>query len=164
MASCSIDEFRSVSRMRRTDFNPVRVNNKWQMDRRAFLANTTKTSDERVSMPPNFRSGTGNDELRRRNFLAPKIYARDPVDFDKINAINLAQFGQKVRLSQQSLADLMSVEVPDNRDLSWIAEFNRRKALGETDEQLKANPPIKSKSSAWKKTEDIKEKYKSWRN
>jgi hypothetical protein len=84
----------------------------------------------------------GNREITRPNFMAPKIRGRDALDFERLNATNIAQFGRKVQLSDETLDKLLGIDIPDPQDKKWLAEKSRRKALGESEEDLKANPPL----------------------
>lgn len=115
------------------DWRKVRVNNKWEMKRPATFSGTRKTINKKVSMPRQIRGGLGNRNMTRINFTAPAVRPRDPVDFDKINAINLAQFGQKVQLSDKTIDDLIRVNIGDPTDYAWIAEKKRLVALGSND-------------------------------
>jgi hypothetical protein len=146
-----------MNSVRTTQFNDVRVNNPWSITRPSYRAGTAEFVPRSVPMPINNRSNTGNYNLTRKNFLAPRVKARDPVDFDKVNAVNLAQFGQKIQLSEKTLLDLTGIDMPDPLDFNWIAEFNRRKALGESEEVLKRNPPLGRQQRTIKKRINIGE-------
>jgi hypothetical protein len=124
------------------EFYNARVNEPWALHRDAFRAGTSHTINQNIHLPPNQRHGMGNYEMVRPAFTAPRIEPRQALDFDKINAINIAQFGQKIQLGEKTLEALLGVKMPDPSDRSWIDEYNRRKRLGETDEQLKRNPPF----------------------
>ena len=123
-------------------FNRTRVNNPWELEREAFRSGGTWVQNSAPNLPKNERNGMGNYNLQRPSFTAPDILPRHEIDFDKINALNLAQFGAKVQLGEETLEALLGVSLPDPSDRSWIAEYNRRKAAGETEEQLKRNPPF----------------------
>ena len=117
------------------EFDAVRVNNIHQIKRAGFMAGTQKSPNidiPRLGELLTKRRGVGDYTITRQNFNAPRVMPRDPVDFDGIRAINIAQFGQKVQLSSKTLAELISMNVADPTDRSWIAEFNRRKLAGES--------------------------------
>jgi hypothetical protein len=117
--------------MRQPNFSRVRVNNIHTLQRPSYRAGTKSTPNVRtVELPPQIRSGIGNRNITRINFTAPRISARNPVDFDKLNAVNLAQFGNKVQLSDKTINELIRVNVPDERDFAWLAEKRRLVALG----------------------------------
>lgn len=115
---------------RNVQFRPVRVNNSFQIDRPAADAGTRSTVSRFVDFPESRRGGIGNRNITRISFTAPEVRPRDPVDFDSINAINLAQFGQKVHLSDKTVNDLLRVNVKDPQDFAWIEEKKRLEALG----------------------------------
>lgn len=122
------------ARIREPVFNKVRVNNSYEMTRPAFRAGTVKTvSNPRIQLPENVRTGLGNRTIIRSNFTAPDIRGRDPVDFDKLNTINMTQFGNKVSLSDKTINDLLRVNLPDPTDFSWLAEKKRLEDLGMPD-------------------------------
>lgn len=123
-------------------FNKTRVNEPWALERGAFRAGSNYIQKTTPQLPVNNRIGNGNYNLSRPAFLAPDILPRDPLDFEKISALNLAQFGAKVQLSEKTLNDLLGVVIPDPSDRSWLDEKNRRIRLGETEEQLERNPPL----------------------
>ena len=112
-------------------FNPIRVNNSFALERPSYRAGTTKTVPVNVPMPQKIRGGIGNRNITRINFTAPAVRPRDPVDFKKLDAVNLTQFGSKVQLSDKTINDLLRVSVPDPQDFAWIAEKNRLTAMGD---------------------------------
>ena len=73
----------------------------------------------------NKRRGTGNRQIVRPAFLAPPIKARTIISFDKLQALDIEQAGQKVQLSDSSLKAMFNVEVPDDQDTQWLAEKER---------------------------------------
>jgi len=75
------------------------------------------------------RSGT--QATQRLNFVAPRILPRNPTDFDEMKAINIAQFGRPVQLTDKTLTKLLRIEVPDESDINWINEKKRLVAAGQ---------------------------------
>ena len=73
----------------------------------------------------NKRIGQGNREIVRPSFMSPSIHARVPIDFDKLQAMDISNFGQEVQLGKDQLTQLTMVAVPDPQDTQWIAERNR---------------------------------------
>lgn len=57
-----------------------------------------------------------------------------------------------VRIDDESIKKLLAEEVPDKEDFAWLAEYKRRKANGETDEQLRDFPPLGRKQRTTKKS------------
>ncbi len=88
------------------------------------------------------RSGLGNNLLLRPSFSAPSIAPNVVVDYLLQAKIESQQQGMKVTLSDSTLTKLFEITTGDPDDVAWIAEYKRRKALGETDEYLKINPPL----------------------
>jgi hypothetical protein len=86
------------------NFNPPEsAKNQFKIDRKAFMAgselkmndlNTSNNSIDKI----NRRIGQGNREIVRPSFMAPTIHARLPIDFDKLQAMDIAEFGAKVQL------------------------------------------------------------------
>ena len=96
-------------------------------ERKRFLSDTKKFTQ---TSTPNLnklqqRLGVGNRSIVRPNFIAPDIKPRDPVDFDKMRAVNVAQFGTKVQLSDATIDKLIKFQAPDERDVKWINEKAR---------------------------------------
>lgn len=89
----------------------------------------------------NKRSGLGNNLIIRPNFAAPSVPPRQVVDY-LLQAKLESQQGMKVTLGDSTFTKLFEITVGDPLDVEWIAEYNRRKALGEKDEFLKINPPL----------------------
>ena len=91
-------------------------------------------------LPVDIQSGLGNYHMVRENFIAPPIKPRMAVDFDKLNAQSLAADGIKVQLGDKTIEQLFKTYVRDKTYVEWITEYNRRKAAGETAQQLIDNP------------------------
>lgn len=88
------------------------------------------------------RSGLGNNLLLRPSFSAPSIAPNAVVDYLLQAKIEAQQQGMKVTLGDSTLTKLFEITTGDPQDVGWIAEYKRRKALGETDEFLRINPPF----------------------
>jgi len=57
-----------------------------------------------------------------------------------------------VRIDDESIKKLLAEEVPDPDDFAWLAEAKRRRANGETEEQLRDFPPLGRKQRTIKKS------------
>lgn len=109
---------------------------------RNFLSNTTKVTSQYVpKLPPSRRTGR-NYEIIRTNFLASDVKARNVVDFGLLEQQREQEDGVKISLGESTLQKLFQVQVDDPTDNAWIAEKNRRLRAGETEAQIKANPPF----------------------
>lgn len=108
-----------------------------------------KQLNNRFNQIKNERSGVGNNNLERENFMTSPIRPRQ-VNFDKIQALNTQNNGLVVSLSDKTLSELFSVKVPDPFDNSWLDEKRRLtavyKASGLTDAQIeerfRLSPPL----------------------
>jgi len=111
----------------------------------------------------NKRNGLGNFDIERNNFDASKIKPRLPIDFEKLQAIDIETQGAKIQLSQKTLDELFKVKVPDITDTQWIDEKNRMVATytaqGMTQEQiereLQINKPLGREQRTTTKTQNI---------
>lgn len=92
----------------------------------------------------------GNHEIRRPGSLAEAPLPRMTVDFNKLQALDLQNFGAKVQLSDKTIKQIFNIEVPDPLDKNWLDEKNRivtnLKAKGFSDQDilnhLEANKPL----------------------
>ena len=66
---------------------------------------------------------------RTANFKSPNVAPRKGSNFELMQAIDEQQSGIKVQLSDKTLNQLLSVQVPDPDDLAWITE-NKTKIVG----------------------------------
>lgn len=133
-------------------FNPPEsAKNQFNIDRKAFTAGSEYEQEEQVQpLKPNNRIGQGNREIVRPSFMKPTIHARLPIDFDKLQAMDIANFGAKVQLGKEQLEQLTMVAIPDTKDTQWLAEKNRiigvLRAGGMSQEQieqeLEVNKPL----------------------
>ena len=111
--------------------------------RPSFRARTVIIKDYTdVKLPVDIRSGLGNYHMVREQFIAPPIKPRMAVDFDKLNAQSLAADGIKVQLGDKTIEQLFKTYIKDKTDVEWTTEYARRKAAGETAQQLRDNPPF----------------------
>jgi len=115
------------------------------LKRPSYLAGTqnkSRSPSPRVpNLKPSRRTGLGNRRIVRPSSEAPEIRPRD-VDFDKLAAADIEKSGIKVQLGQKTLEQLFKIQVPDPTDVEWIAEKNRRITSGESEADIKANPPF----------------------
>jgi hypothetical protein len=133
-------------------FNGTRVGVPFELKRPAFKAGLSYIQHQEAQNIDNInrRGGLGNREIKRPAFLAPEIMPRQVVDFDKLQALDIEQAGQKVQLGESTLKQLFQVAVPDSTDSKWLAEKARLALLyqrqGMTPEQiereLQVNKPL----------------------
>ena len=145
----------------------------------------TKVAHANASSIENFnkRSGMGNYYIRRPGFETPAPKARNPIDFNKLQALDIEKFGQKVQISDKSIGEMFEIDVPDSKDTKWLAEktrltqFFRDRGLSQEqiDEELRVNKPLgreqrtvskkkniaKSNLSTAKKLDEIEEEIKN---
>jgi hypothetical protein len=88
------------------------------------------------------KASLGDHYLRRPVFMSPNVKPRDVVDFSKLLKQLEEREGIKIRLGDEAVQKLTNIQIDDPEDKAWIAEYNRRKTAGETDDQLKSNPPL----------------------
>lgn len=88
------------------------------------------------------KASLGDHYLRRPVFMSPNVKPRDVVDFSKLLKQLEEREGIKIRLGDEAVQKLTNIQIDDPEDKAWINEYNRRKAAGETDDQLKSNPPL----------------------
>ena len=133
-------------------FNGTRVGVPFELKRPYFKAGLSYIQHQEAQNIDriNQRAGLGNYEIKRPAFLAPKIMPRQVIDFDKLQALDIQQAGQKVQLGESTLKQLFDVAVPDNTDTKWTAEKARLTLLykrqGMTPDQivkeLEVNKPL----------------------
>ena len=133
-------------------FNNTRVGTPFEFKRPSFKAGASyvEIGQAEEINGINKRAGTGNYGMVRPSFTRPPINARQLVDFNKLQALDIETAGQKVQLGESTLKALFQVAVPDNLDTKWIEEKQRLTALyrrnGMTDEQiereLEVNKPL----------------------
>lgn len=111
-----------------SDYKPVLGRQQYQeSDRQAFLRNSLIYTPAKITGLNdiiNKRTGHGNYDIYRHNFLSPENVGR-VVDFDELAAVDLANFGARVTLSDKTLDEISSVRVPDPGDKRWLTERDR---------------------------------------
>jgi hypothetical protein len=126
-------------------FQKMKTGSIFEFNRPAFRANTNPIRDPIKDFDMstlNRRGGIGNNTIIRQNFLAPDPAARSAYDFEIQDKIRRQQEGLNVKLSDKTISDLFKVVTVDPSDKEWLNEYNRRLGAGETEEQLKAFPPL----------------------
>jgi len=113
----------------------------FEIKRPAFKAGIQKTKQSNPHFE-SIRTGTGNYNIQRNNFLAPGIKGREVIDFEKLQLQDIESAGIKVQLGDKTLQQLFGIQVKDPTDKAWLDEYNRRKTAGESDEQINAMPPF----------------------
>lgn len=117
----------------------------------------------RPNLLRNKRRGIGNYEIKRPNFIASAIKPRQHTDFDKLQAMDIANDGAKVQLSDKTIEKLLMVDIPDPSDLRWIAERDRLvaqyQAAGMTpvqiERELNVNKPLNREQRTIKASRNI---------
>ena len=123
-------------------FQPFASGTPFNINRPGFRAGTMMGNTGDVALPKNRRTGLGNYNITRNNFLSPPIRGRDTLDFDRLQAQEIENAGVKVQLGDSTLEKLFKIQVDDPSDVSWIGEKKRRLANGETEEQIEVDPPL----------------------
>ena len=108
------------------------------------LGTSSYTTPNVPNLRANRRTGIGNNAIVRNNFEAAPVASRAMriVPFEKLQLQTLQEQGIKVALGDKTIEKIVNIQVDDPTDVEWIAERNRRKASGESDEQLKNKPPL----------------------
>jgi len=146
-------------------FNGTRGGVPFEFKRPAFKAGVSYIETRQAGNIDriNQRSGTGNKQIVRPAFNAPAIKPRQVIDFDKLQALDIEQAGQKVQLGESTLKAMFNIEVPDNQDTQWIEEKRRLTDLfrrqGMTQEQinreLEVNKPLGREQRTTTKKQNI---------
>jgi hypothetical protein len=123
-------------------FNNVNVDKQFNWNRPAFRSGDRANVNNNVEMPKNKRSGDGNRNMVRNNFISPPIRGREELDFEKLQAQDISEGGIKVQLGDKTIEQLFKIQVPDPTDIEWINEYNRRIAANETPDDLAQMPPF----------------------
>lgn len=103
-------------------FQPFASGTPFNINRPGFRAGTMLPNTGDVSLPKNRRTGLGNYNISRNNFLSPPIRGRDTLDFDRLQAQEIENAGVKVQLGDSTLEKLFKIQIDDPTDLSWIEE------------------------------------------
>lgn len=124
-------------------FNKTRQGQPFSLQRPAFKSGTIEEPDKSIPrLRGNDRDGMGNKLITRNNFIAPEIRGREVLSFERLQATDIEQAGIKVQLGDKTIEKLFKVQVGDPTDRKWLEERTRRLAAGETEEQLRENPPL----------------------
>lgn len=124
-------------------FNRTRQGQPFSIQRPSFKSGTVVKPNIPVKrLDGNDRDGMGNKRIVRNNFIAPQIRGREVLNFERLQATDIEQAGIKVQLGDKTIEKLFKVQVGDPTDITWLEEKARRIAEGETEEQLKQNPPL----------------------
>jgi len=127
----------------RGSFQKINRGSIFSIERPSFKSSTEVLKDFSNPLLPNYdRRGHGNRNIMRKEFLAPDIKGREVLNFERLQAQDLEEGGIKVQLGDKTIEKLFKIQVADSTDRSWIDEKNRRLAAGETDEQIRMNPPF----------------------
>ena len=114
-----------------------------EINRPAFLTQYGDINNKSiVKMPVNKRVGLGDYEIVRPGMTEPPIMPRSFVGFDALREMDEEQFGVRVQLGDTTITKLLTISIPDPSDKSWLDEYQRRKDLGESDDDLKKSPPL----------------------
>ena len=122
-------------------FTKLKKGTVFKIDRPNFTYRGQKIPNANVEMPKNRRTGNGNFNITRPLFRSAPIRGRDTLDFEKMELQTLEDAGQRVAIGDETLARLFNVQIADPTDTDWLAEYEKRKQAGETDEQINASPP-----------------------
>lgn len=124
-------------------FNKTRQGQPFSIARPAFKSGTIEEPNKSIPrLRGNDRDGMGNKRIVRNNFIAPEIRGREVLSFERLQATDIEQAGIKVQLGDKTIEKLFKVQVGDPTDRKWLEERTRRLAAGETEEQLRENPPL----------------------
>jgi hypothetical protein len=145
------------------EFHQSRGGRAFNIPRPGFRAGASVVGIHAQELRPNFRNGVGNYEIKRPNFMAASIAPRQHTDFDKLQAMDIANEGQKVQLSDKTIEKLLMVNIPDPTDLSWIAEKARLTAIyqargmtpAEIERELEVNKPLNREQRTTKSSRNI---------
>jgi hypothetical protein len=125
----------------KSDFQKEKSGKIFEFKRPAFKSGIEKTKQTNPHFK-DIRTGTGNYNIERNNFLAPALKGRQAVDFERLQLQDMQDAGVKVQLGDKTLEQLFGIQVLDKTDTEWLREYNRRKASGESEQRLKAFPPL----------------------
>lgn len=95
-----------------------------------------------VKLPVPKKTGFGDFEIDRPSFLTQSVLPRSFVGFDALNAYDVKQSGIKVQIGDSSINKLMTITIKDPTDKVWIDEYKRRRILGESEDDIRADPPL----------------------
>jgi hypothetical protein len=127
-----------------THSNKITKNNQFNLTRPAFRSGGIMYGNMNVPMLKNKRTGDGNKNMERNNFIAPPIKGREQLDFEKLQLQEkeLQSNRNEIQLGDKTIEKLFKVQIQDPTDIAWINEYNARISAGETAEQLAQMPPL----------------------
>jgi hypothetical protein len=100
-----------------------------RLERPSFLAGTIAPKQTRKPIiPVNKRKGFGNYDIERNGMTAPDIKPRFYASFDEMRATNAGD-SLTVSLSDKTLSELITVQIPDPQDVQWLTEKARLVAI-----------------------------------
>mgnify|MGYP003672625976 CR=1 FL=1 len=130
---------------------PIDAKNQFNIDRPSFdsgpiYEGKTAQSIDNIDK----RSGLGNRLITRPSFLSPPSLPRKPISFNVLQALDIQNFGAKVRLGQDQLDKLIMISIPDPLDTRWVKEntrlINELRLSGMSEanikRELKVNKPL----------------------
>lgn len=141
----AVDSNDNITNPIQPSFQEIKKGSIFGFNRPAFKANTVVINDPIIPFDMstlNKRSGIGNNRILRQDFLAPDPAPRSAYDFEIQDRIRRQQEGLNVKLSDKTISDLFKVVTVDPSDKEWLDEYKRRLDGGETEEELKALPPL----------------------
>ena len=115
-------------------FNPPEnVDRQFNIKRPAFNAGTVsrpKSEGLQNSINDiNQRGGLGNKRIVRPRFMSPPITARLPLDFEKLQLMNIQEAGENIKNNENKLGYTTSIQIPDPTDFKWLREQERLRGL-----------------------------------
>ena len=124
--------------------NIITKNNQFNIARPAFKSGAVMQGNMNVPMLKNKRTGDGDRNMERNNFIAPPIKGREQLDFEKLQAQEkeLQSNRNEIQLGDKTIEKLFKVQIQDPTDIEWINEYNARISAGETAEQIAQMPPL----------------------
>ena len=115
---------------RKVHFNtPESADTQFWVNRPAFKSGTVDDSQRDADpLPDNIRGGLGNRDITRNNFLASEIKPRFTGDFDKLQALDIAEIGAPTTITENKLGYFTQIKIPDPTDFNWLREKARLEA------------------------------------
>ena len=103
---------------------PESAKNQFSIQRPRFLAGRNGSNLANIAViTPNQRNGLGNRNIRRDNFIAPRIKSRDESlsEFSNLQAMSVSQAGK----INDKLLNKTNIQIPDATDFKWLRERAR---------------------------------------
>lgn len=109
------------------DLGEIKKGFTFSLERKGFRAGTIDTRNLQAESIDNInrRSGLGNRDITRKNFIAPPIQARNANRFSKLQADDISKFNNEVELGTKTLKKLFDVDIPDPLDTKWLEDKDR---------------------------------------